>query len=118
MHRGWRGGLALLMLLGPGIVVAGEPVRLDDFTLDEVTAARRGFAFFLGAGTAAFNGAGGSAIEGQGSASWEQEVTSTPSGGVRERFSARSSYSGSAKAEAFGGTATATLTAGSGVVFQ
>lgn len=116
VQQGLIRGIAVALGLWAGAASAGEPMRLDAQALDQVTAGAGGFSYFFGAGTAGFNGAGGSTIEGEGNATYNEEITYTPSGGLKFKRNASGSYKGSSKAEAFGGTAGATLTAGSGVV--
>jgi hypothetical protein len=118
VQQGLIRGLAMAFALWAGAAGAGEPVRLDAVALDQVTAGAGGFAYFFGAGTAGFNGAGGLTIEGGGTATYEEEIKYTPSTGLKFKRNARASYSGSSKAQANGGTASATLAAGSGVVLN
>lgn len=118
VQQGLFRGLAVAFALWAGAASAGEPIELDAQALDQVTAGAGGFAYFFGAGTAAFNGAGGSTIEGEGNATYNEEITYTPSSGLKFKRSASGSYKGSSKAQANGGTAAATLAAGSGVVLN
>ncbi len=118
VQQGLIRGLATAFALWAGAAIAGEPIRLEASQLDGVTAGAGGFAYFFGAGTASFNGAGSSTIEGEGNATYNEEITYTPSSGVKFKRNASGTYKGSSKAQANGGTASATLAAGSGVVLN
>lgn len=118
VKQGLIRGIAVALGLWAGSASAGEALRLDAQSLDRVTAGLSGgFAYFFGGGTAAYNGTGNSVIEGGGDATYNEEISYTPSTGVKYKLNAKGSYKGSSKAEVpGGGTAAATLTAGSGVV--
>lgn len=117
VQQGLIRAIAVALGLWAGAAGAGEAVRLDAQALDQVTAGAGGFAYFVGSGTAGFNGAGSSTIEGEGKATYEEQIDYTPSTGLKFKRNAKGSYTGSSKAQAAGGgTASATLTAGSGVV--
>lgn len=118
MCRRFALGFWVSVALAGGTAIASEPVELDAAQLDRV-AGGAGFAFFIGAASAGFSGAGESSIEGSGSATFNEEISVAPDGSVTKwTRKASGYYKGWAKARAKGGTASAALSAGSGVVLN
>ncbi len=113
------GSLVTALVLWAGAAWADGPLPLGLSELDRVTAGA-GYAYFVGAGAAGFSGAGGSStIEGWGNATYNEEAVFSPDGTlVKLKRDAKGTYSGRARARVQGGVASASLTAGSGVVLN